>query len=51
MAMQILSDQQLHNLQGGDMEIVIIYTKIDTYCGIQRIFADGELYSMRLICD
>ena len=49
--MKGLNDQQLQKFRGGNMEIVIVYTKIDSYCGIQRIYADGELYSMRLICD
>jgi|GEM_PF-6589186 len=49
--MRSLTNQQLQDLQGGNMEIVITYTKVDAYCGIQRIYADGVLYSMRLICD
>lgn len=46
-----LDNQQLTQYHGGAMEIVIVYQKLDAYCGIQRIYAEGELYSIRLICD
>ena len=49
--MKKLSNENLVALQGGAMEIVIIYEKVNAYCGIQRIYAEGDLYSMRLICD
>ena len=49
--MNELNREQMTQYSGGAMEIVIIYEKVDAYCGIQRIYADGDLYSMRLICD
>ena len=49
--MKKLTKENLVALQGGAMEIVIIFEKTDAYCGIQRIYAEGELYSMRLVCD
>lgn len=49
--MKELSNQELLQYNGSNMEIVIVYEKINAYCGIQRIYAEGVLYSMRYICD
>lgn len=49
--MRTLTDIELNQCFGGDMEIVITFHEIDAYCGVQRIYAEGTLYSMRLICD
>ena len=45
--------KQMKEISGGQVlpEVVIIFQALDAWCGIQRIYVEGELLSMRLICD